>query len=297
MIEPGNPQLHAGALARLPAEVAAPAPAGAPSLPRLTRAAAELTLEVSVLDAEGGRRPIRIPAERALTIYVDKRELVTLMTLGQAPELLVLGYLLNQKLVDDVREIESVSVDWDVEAAAVRTRTGLPHLAERSARRIVTTGCGQGTVFGDLMAGLQGLRLPPPEASRVAVATLVQALDTVRGLPSVHREAGSVHGTALLRGGELLFHVEDVGRHNAVDSVAGWMAMQGVAGADKMLVTTGRLTSEMVMKAATIGVPTIVSRNGITAMGHTLATRLGMTLVGRASGRRFICYCGEARLA
>jgi FdhD protein len=271
------------------------APVAAP-LPRLTRARAELTREVGIVDADGQRRTIRIPLERALTIYVDRRELVTLMTLGQHPEWLALGWLLNQRLVGRVDEVESVSVDWEAGAAAVRTRAGAGDFGDKLARRIVTTGCGQGTVFGDPMAAAEALRLPAPAASAIAAATIVAALEVVRALPSVHRDAGSVHGTALLRGAELLFHVEDVGRHNAVDTLAGWMAMHGVAGADKLIVTTGRLTSEMVLKAAICGVPTVVSRNGITAMGLELAQRLDMTLLGRASGRRFICYCGEARL-
>ena len=271
-------------------------PNAAAPLPRLTEARVELTRAVSIVDAEGQRREIRIPLERALTLYVDKRELVTLMTLGQHPEWLVLGYLLNQRLAADVREVESVTVDWEVGAAAVRMRQALAGLDARLARRVVTTGCGQGTVFGDVLQAAQALTLPAPAASRVAVATILQALEQVRALPSVHREAGSVHGTALLRDAELLFHVEDVGRHNAVDTLAGWMGMHGVAGADKLIVTTGRLTSEMVMKAAICGVPTVVSRNGITAMGLALAQQLGMTLLGRASGRRFICYCGEERL-
>jgi FdhD protein len=275
---------------------AAPDPDGAAALPRLTGARAELTREVAVVDADGQRRTIRIPLERALTIYVDRRELVTLMTLGQHPEWLVLGYLLNQRLVGSPADVESVAVDWEVGAAAVRTRAGAADLGERLARRVVTTGCGQGTVFGDLLAAAEALRLPAPADSAIATATILDALERVRALPSVHREAGSVHGTALLRASELLFHVEDVGRHNAVDTLAGWMAMHGVAGADKLIVTTGRLTSEMVLKAATCGVPTVVSRNGITAMGLALAQRLDMTLLGRASGRRFICYCGEARL-
>jgi FdhD protein len=271
-------------------------PAGAAPLPRLSRARAELTREAGIVDAEGQRRTIRIPHERALTIYVDKHELVTLMTLGQHPEWLVLGWLLNQRLAGGVQEIESVAVDWEVGAAAVRTRAGAGDFGDRIARRIVTTGCGQGTVYGDLLGAAEALQLPAPGEPAVEVATILAALECVRALPSVHRDAGSVHGTALLRGAELLFHVEDVGRHNAVDTLAGWMAMHGVAGGDKLIVTTGRLTSEMVIKAATCGVPTVVSRNGITAMGLELAQRLGMTLIGRASGRRFICYCGEGRL-
>ena len=266
------------------------------ALPRLTQARCELTQAIDIVDAAGARRMLEIPAERPLTLYVDRRELVTLMTLGQAPELLVLGYLLNQGLVRHVREVASVSVDWEVEAAAVHTHAGIAGIEQRTARRIVTTGCGQGTVFGELMEDIDRLQLPAPHDSQITQGTLLAVVEAMRQYPGVYRRAGSVHGTALFHGTRLLQLVEDVGRHNAVDTVSGWMAMQGVAGADKLLVTTGRLTSEMVMKAARIGVPVVVSRNGVTAMGLGLARRLGMTLLGRANGRRFLCYTGDERI-
>ena len=264
-------------------------------LPRLTQAQAVLTREVTVLDEFGQRRSIHIPAERPLTVFVDKRELVTLMTLGAAPELLVLGYLRNQALVETLDEVESITVDWEVGAAAVKTRNGIHAFESRTARRVVTTGCGQGTVFGDLIGKLGELTLPPPTAARIRQGTLREMLETVRQQDSTYRKAGSVHGCALFRGNELLVHIEDVGRHNAIDSIAGWMWMQGVGGADKAFYTTGRLTSEMVMKSAQMGVPIVVSRNGITQMGHELATQLGMALFGRASNRHFICYTGFER--
>ncbi|HCN69455.1 MAG TPA: sulfurtransferase FdhD, partial [Candidatus Accumulibacter sp.] len=160
---------------------------------------------------------------------------------------------------------------------------------------VVGSGCAQGTLFAEQMAGLETVLLPAADRARIDQATLLAALERMRSQPSVHREAGSVHGTALFRGSELLFFVEDVGRHNAVDTVAGWMAMHGIDGSDKLLLTTGRLTSEMVIKAARMAVPIVVSRNGVTAMGHSLAERLGMTLFGRASGRRFLCYTGAHR--
>jgi FdhD protein len=271
-------------------------PASSTTLPRMTQARCALTREIEIVDASGTRRPIHIPDERALTIFVDRRELVTLMTLGQQPELLVLGYLLNQRLIDDARQIESITVDWAVDAAAVRTRGGIADLEEKTARRVVTTGCGQGTVFGDVMAAIDALQLPDVQTARIRQGTLNLILDQMREQPSIHRLAGSVHGTALWCGERLCHFVEDVGRHNAVDSITGWMAMNGVHGADKLLYTTGRLTSEMVMKAARIGVPILVSRNGVTAMGHALAQRLGMTLFGRAANRRFLCYAGAERL-
>jgi FdhD protein len=286
---------------RLAPKAPAPLPAGphggaGAALPRLTGARGELLREISIVDEYGARRTIHIPAERPLTVFVDKREIVTLMTLGAIPELLVLGYLLNQRLVEHVGEIESVSVDWDVDAAAVRTRSGLRDLDARTQRRVVTTGCGQGTVFGDVLTSeLSGITLPEAAAARIRQGTLVRMLETMRQQDSIHRKAGSVHGCALFRGAEMMMFVEDVGRHNAIDTIAGWMALHGVAGGDKVFYTTGRLTSEMVMKAARMGVPIIVSRNGVTAMGHEMAARLGMTLFGRAANRHFLCYCGFER--
>lgn len=302
-------------------------------LPTLSRARAPLMREALVVTHEGDRRRIPLAAERALTLYVDRQEVVTLMTLGQEPELLALGYLLNQGLVPDAGAIESVTVDWDVAAAAVRTVHGLGAggLADRLSRRTVTTGCGQGTVFGDWLQRVAPL--PPPSVQALEAAAggeggvpheaLVHLLEAMRGLPSVHRDAGSVHGTALWRGisdaaggtwrctdagaaartgrtggtlPAMLVHIEDVGRHNAVDTVAGWMAMNSVDGAGCWLYTTGRLTSEMVLKAAQLRIPVVVSRNGATVMGQELAERLNLTLIGRANGRRYLCYAGAWRL-
>jgi FdhD protein len=265
--------------------------------PRLTGAAAPTTREVQAIDEFGARRRVTIPAERALTVFVDKRELVTLMTLGAAPELLVLGYLRNQRLVDSVADIESITVDWDVEAAAVRTRRGIEHFERKTARRVVTTGCGQGTMFGDLMAELGALHLPAADdaAARVSQRALYGLLDAMRLQESTYKSAGSVHGCALFRQSEMLTFVEDVGRHNAIDTIAGWMWMNGVTGGDKIFYTTGRLTSEMVLKSAQMGVPIVVSRSGVTQMGHELAARLGLTLFGRATNRHFLCYGGFER--
>ena len=264
-------------------------------LPRLTHAGAALTREIDVLDEYGQRRRIHIPDERPLTLFVDKRELVTLMTLGAMPELLALGYLRNQRLVDSVASVESVTVDWDVASVAVRTREGIEDIERKTARRVVTTGCGQGTVFGNMMEELQTLALPDVQTARIRQASLLGMLELMRQQDSIHRKAGSVHGCALFRGSEMLCFVEDVGRHNAIDSIAGWMWMRDMPGADKVFYTTGRLTSEMVMKSAQIGVPIIVSRNGVTAMGHEMAQKLGMTLFGRAANRHFICYTGFER--
>jgi FdhD protein len=222
---------------------------------------------------------------------------VTLMTLGAAPELLVLGYLRNQRLVDSVADLDSITVDWDVNAAAVKTRAGIERFDEKTAKRVVTTGCGQGTVFGDLMGDLDSIRLPTADepSARLSQAALYGLLDAVRRQESTYKSAGSVHGCALFRQGELLTFVEDVGRHNAIDTIAGWMWLNGVEGADKTFYTTGRLTSEMVIKSAQMGVPIIVSRSGITQMGYEVAVRLGLALFGRATNRHFICYCGFDR--
>ena len=262
---------------------------------RLTQASAPLMQSIMVRDEFGATREIAIPAERALTVFVDKRELVTLMTLGAAPELLVLGYLRNQRLVDGVEQIESVTVDWEVQAAAVATRGGIERFEEKTAKRVVTTGCGQGTVFGDLMGDLDNMVLPPPAQARISQSTLYGLLDAVRRQESTYKSAGSVHGCALFRQDELLMFVEDVGRHNAIDTIAGWMWLHGVDGGDKVFYTTGRLTSEMVIKSAQMGVPIIVSRSGITQMGHEIAHQLGLCLFGRATNRHFICYSGFDR--
>jgi FdhD protein len=177
----------------------------------------------------------------------------------------------------------------------VRTHGGIRDIAAKTAHRVVTTGCGQGTVFGDVMSQIGSVRLPDARSARIRQSTLHRMLEAMRQQDSIHRRAGSVHGCALFRAGEMLMFVEDVGRHNAIDTIAGWMAMRGVEGGDKVFYTTGRLTSEMVMKAAQLGVPIIVSRNGVTAMGHELASRLGMTLFGRAANRHFLCYTGLER--
>ncbi len=265
-----------------------------PVLPYLTQARVPLTFETVAVNEFGELTAISIPAERALTVYVDKRELVTLMTLGAQPELLVLGYLRNQRLIESVHDIESVTVDWDVGAAAVKTRGGISDIEAKTAKRVVTTGCGQGSVFGDLMGDIDSIRLPPASITQAQLYGIVNA---IRLKESTYKSAGSVHACALFRGEAMLLFVEDVGRHNAIDTIAGWMWMQDqMASADKIFYTTGRLTSEMVIKSAQMGVPIVVSRSGITQMGHQLAMRLGLCAIGRATNRRFLCYSGTGRL-
>jgi FdhD protein len=264
-------------------------------LPFLTQARAPLTREIETVNEFGERGTTSIPAERPLTVYVDRRELVTLMTLGARPEWLVLGYLRNQRLVRSVDEIESITVDWEVGAAAVKTRSGIKQLKERTARRVVTTGCGQGSVFGGLMDEIESIRLP--EAS-ITQSQLYGILNAIRLQESTYKSAGSVHGCALFHGEEMLLFIEDVGRHNAIDTIAGWMWLQqpAIASADKVFYTTGRLTSEMIIKSAQMGVPIVVSRSGVTQMGHEIAQRLDLCAIGRATNKHFLCYCAPHRL-
>lgn len=266
-------------------------------LPRLTQASAPLTREVTVVNEHGEAEIVSIPAERPLTIYVDRREIVTLMTLGAMPELLVLGYLRNQRLIRDASDVLSIMVDWEVNAAAVETRHGIADIDARTAQRVVTTGCGQGSVFGGLMQELDQTRLNPQAC--VTQTQLYGLLNAIRLQETTYKSAGSVHGCALFRGADMLMFVEDVGRHNAIDTLAGWMWMQPLAeqlGEDKIFYTTGRLTSEMIMKSAQMGVPIVVSRSGMTQMGYEIARDLDLCAIGRAVNRHFVCYTAPQRL-
>jgi FdhD protein len=273
------------------------------SLPTLTQARAPLTKEVLVTDEQGMSRTLHIPAERALTVYVDKRELVTLMTLGAHPEWLVLGYLRNQRLVDSVAEIESITVDWEVGAAAVKTRHGITDIEKRTEKRVVTTGCGQGSLFGDLMGAFDSVTLPDSKVTQTQLEAITNA---IRLQDSVYKQAGSVHGCALFTAlpespdiADQLIFVEDVGRHNAIDTIAGWMWLQdemSVRGVNKVFYTTGRLTSEMVMKSAQMGIPVVVSRSGMTEMGLALAQKLNLCAIGRATNKRFLCFSAPERV-
>jgi FdhD protein len=266
-----------------------------PYRPLLSQAQASLTREVEVLDERGRRSLIAIPAERPLTVYVDKRELVTLMTLGANPEALVLGYLRNQRLVRSLADIVSVQVDWSVDAVAVTTRHGIADIVERTAKKVVTTGCGQGSVYGGLMDEVDTITLDP--AARMTQSVLYRIVDTIRTQQSIYKQAGSVHGCALFSSaGELLYFIEDVGRHNAVDAIAGLMWLADMGGADKIFYTTGRLTSEMVIKGAQMGIPFLLSRSGTTQMGHMVADKLGMALLARCSGKHFLLLTGKNRL-
>jgi FdhD protein len=263
--------------------------------PVLTNATIELTREVEVVDERGRVSTIFIPAERPLTVYVDKRELVTLMTLGGAPEALTLGYLRNQRLVRSIEDVASVQVDWSVEAVAVTTRNGIADVEERTSKRVVTTGCGQGSVFGGLMDEVDNIVLPPD--ARLKQSVLYKIVDSIRTMKSIYKQAGSVHGCALFSSeGELIYFVEDVGRHNAVDAIAGRMWLDDISGHDKVFYSTGRLTSEMVIKGAQMGIPFLLSRSGTTQMGHMVAEKLGMSLLARCTGTHFLLLTGRERL-
>ena len=272
-----------------------------PQKPLITQARVPLTRAVEVRNERGDILESSVPAERALTIYLDKKELVTLMTLGAEPEWLVLGFLRNQRLIDSVEQIESITVDWTLGegelgepgVAAVKTRANAQVVAQRSADRVVTTGCGQGSVFGDLMAHLEDIELPPAQVTQAQIYGVVNA---IRLQETTYKSSGSVHGCALFQGDQMRMFVEDVGRHNAVDTIAGWMWMNDISGHDKVFYTTGRLTSEMVIKSAQMGVPVVVSRSGITQMGLDVAQRLGLCTLGRATHKRFLCFSGAQRL-
>jgi FdhD protein len=260
--------------------------------PRLTDAARPATFEVEAYNERGEMVPTSIAGEHPLTLYVDKREIVTLMTLGHAPEALVIGYLRNQRLVQSLDEIAAVQVDWETDSVAVTTR----HRRKLAlGKRTVTSGCGQGTVFGDLMEEIDQIRLR--EDVRLTDENLFVLLDKVRRHETIYKQAGAVHGCALADlSGEILMFVEDVGRHNAVDAIAGFMWLDAIDGSDKVFYTTGRLTSEMVIKCAQMRIPFLVSRSGLTQMGHAIAQKVGITMLGRASGRHYLAFTGKERL-
>ena len=262
--------------------------------PRLSRARAELLRQATIVDERGEQRSLLLPTERPLRVLLNDRELVTLLTLGAAPEWLVLGYLRNQRVIEHVGEIDAVSVDWAAGTARVQLRDG-EHAVGAMNGPLARSACALGTAFGDSMRAIDGLELPAAGEASISRSVLLSILETMREHDDIHRAAGSVHSCALFGAGELWLSIEDVSRHNGVDTVAGWMALHGVDGRDKILFTTGRLTGEMVMKAAFNGIPILITRNGVTDMGHSIATQLRMTLFGRAANRRYLCYSGLER--
>ncbi|MDB5794222.1 MAG: sulfurtransferase FdhD [Noviherbaspirillum sp.] len=256
-----------------------------PHRPLLSSATIALTQAVEAIDERGRRSTISIPAERPLTIYLDKRELVTLMTLGGAPEALALGYLRNQRFVRSIEDIAAVQVDWEVDAVAVTTHAGAGDIGED----------GAGSGFGGLMEELDAISIS--QTARLRQSTLYRIIDAVRVQRSVYKQAGSLHGCALFSlEGEMLYFMEDVGRHNAVDAIAGKMWLDDVSGEDKVFYTTGRLTSEMVIKGGQMGIPFLLSRSGTTQMGHEVAQRLGISMFARCSGTHFLLLSGRERL-
>ena len=261
--------------------------------PRITNAARPATFEVEAYNERGEMVPTSIAGEHPLTLYVDKREIVTLMTLGHAPEALAIGYLRNQRLVSSIDEIAAVQVDWETDSVAITTHSQTPLGA--LDKKTVTTGCGQGTVFGDLMEEIDTIKLR--DDVQFADADLFVLLEKVRRHETIYKQAGAVHGCALATtAGDILMFIEDVGRHNAVDAIAGRMWLDDIDGSDKVFYTTGRLTSEMVIKCAQMRIPFLVSRSGLTQMGHQIATKVGITMLGRASGRHYLVFTGKERL-
>ncbi len=261
--------------------------------PEMSRSGLPPTYAVTVVDEQGRTEEGRIAGEFPLTLYVDRLEIVTLMTLGTHPEALTLGYLKNQGLVRSIEDIVSIQVDWDVQSVAVTTRSGTEGWEEKLARRTVTTGCGQGTVFGRIMEELDQLQLPQKPIRQSTIYGLLKNLNEYN---DVYKSAGAVHGCALCKDSEILIFIEDVGRHNAVDAIAGLMWLEDIGGEDKMFYTTGRLTSEMVIKVAQMRVPALLSRSGVTKMGLDLARKVGVTLIARAKGRHFLVYHGADNL-
>jgi len=262
--------------------------------PQLTHAARPATFEVEATNERGEMVPTSIAGEHPLTLYLDKRELVTLMTLGHAPEALAIGFLRNQRLVAGIGDIDAVQVDWETDSVAVTTRSK-SDIKKKTRKRTVTTGCGQGTVYGDLMEEIDRVKLREDVA--LEDADLYALVDKVRKHETIYKQSGAVHGCALASlKGEILMFVEDVGRHNAVDAIAGFMWLEGIDGSDKVFYTTGRLTSEMVIKCAQMRIPFLVSRSGLTKMGHDIARQVGLTMIGRASGRHYLAFTGKHRL-
>ena len=264
-------------------------------LPKIikTNASVKQTMTVDIMDEYGDMMTKEIACEHPLTVYLNWVEVVTLMTLGERPSALVLGYLKNQGLIADLKSIESVIIDWDTNSAAVITKEDTGNLAKKLEKKTVTSGCGQGTMFGNVMKKLEGVTLPQPQLPQSQLYGLLESLTHHN---ETYKAAGAVHGCAVCKGTEIVSFVEDVGRHNAVDTLAGELWLAGQTGEDKIFYTTGRLTSEMVIKVAQMGIPILLSRSGATQMGYELAQKLGITMIARAKGHRFQVYNGMQNL-
>ncbi len=261
--------------------------------PLLTQAGLSDSVEAMAMDENGLPRRLHLVSERPLTIYVDKQEIVTLMTMGAEPELLTLGYLKNQGFFSDISQIKQVQVDWETDAVAVVTHGQDSDFSRQMERRTVTTGCGQGTVYGRLLDKLKNIRVPQASLKKSDIYAILAAL---KHHNEVYKKAGAVHGCALCDHHDIAFFVEDVGRHNAVDAIAGYMWLNDIDGADKVFYTTGRLTSEMVIKIAQMNIPVLLSRSGATQMGLEIARQAGVMLISRAKGKHFMALSGIERL-
>lgn len=251
-----------------------------------------LTTAVTGQDQFGNTVEIDVVEERPLTIFLNGQEIVTAMTIGDYPDYLAIGFLSNQGMLAADEVVIATDFDEELETIVIRTDR-VTNYEEKLAKKTRTSGCAVGTVFGDMMEGLEGLELPQSEVRTSWLYTLAHQINTT---PSLYLSAGAIHGTVLCHEDRPLVYMEDVGRHNAVDKIAGWMRMTGTNGGDKIMYTTGRLTSEMVIKCASMGIPVLVSRSGFTASGVAIARDLGLTLIGRMRGRRFTCLSGEGRL-
>ena len=256
----------------------------------MTNAGLQPTQKVLVKDEYKNTRELNIAEERPLTIYVDSYEIVTLMTLGTRPELLALGYVKNQELITNLNEIKSVQVDWDVNAAAITSTNKRNDWIDKLGSRIITSGCGQGTIFNGIMEQLDKFKI---KSKKIKQSTIYLLLKNLNSYNDVYRNAGAVHGCALCQNSKPLIFIEDVGRHNAVDAIAGKMWVEDISGVDKIFYTTGRLTSEMVIKVAQMRIPTLLSRSGITQMGLSLAKELNITLLSRVKNKHFLVYSGD----
>ncbi|ELI5719549.1 formate dehydrogenase accessory sulfurtransferase FdhD [Vibrio fluvialis] len=251
------------------------------------------TMDVEVYDEYGEKLVKSIACERPLTVLLNWKEIVTLMTLGSRPEALVLGYLKNQSFISDPQALDSVIIDWETNSAAVVTKENIDHLEPALKKKTVTSGCGQGTMYGNVMKQLENYQVPQRPIKQSQIYTALEALTHYN---DTYKKAGAVHGCAVCQGDQVLSFVEDVGRHNAVDTLAGEMWLNGMSGEDKIFYTTGRLTSEMVIKVAQMGIPVLLSRSGVTQMGLELAHRFGIITIARAKGLRFQVYSGAVKV-
>ena len=253
----------------------------------------DLTEIVLGLDHDGQENQIAVVIEKPLTLYLNDQEIVTMMTIGDHPDFLAVGYLLNQNMLRQGEEVEAVDYDEDLGVVVVRT-SRKTNYEEKLKKKTLTSGCAQGTVFGDIMEKLEGVQLSA--SARLRTTDLFELLRKINGAPSLYLAAGAIHGCALCQGDQPLIYMEDVGRHNAVDKIAGYMHLNAIGAEDKVFFTSGRLTSEMVIKTVSMGIPILVSRSGFTAWGVDLAKQTGLTLVGRAKGKRFMALSGQERI-